>query len=50
MPYLRTLDALHLEAAMRLDVHAVVTYDLRLGDAARAAGLEVIAPGSVGNS
>ncbi|MPV50374.1 PIN domain-containing protein [Pseudactinotalea sp. HY160] len=45
MPYLRTLDALHLEAALRLDASAVLTYDHRLGDAARAAGLDVIAPG-----
>lgn len=45
MPYLRTLDALHLEAAIRLDVHAVLTYDIRLAEAARSAGLEVIAPG-----
>jgi len=46
MPYLRTLDALHLEAAMRLDVAAVLTYDHRLGKAARAVGLQVIAPGA----
>lgn len=45
MPYLRTLDALHLEAAIRLDAEAVLTYDHRLGEAARAAGLDVIAPG-----
>jgi predicted nucleic acid-binding protein len=45
MPYLRTLDALHLEAAMRLDVSAILTYDRRLGEAARSAGLDVIAPG-----
>lgn len=45
MPYLRTLDALHLEAAMRLDASAVLTYDRRLGAAARSAGLDVIAPG-----
>lgn len=45
MPYLRTLDALHLEAAMRLDVDAVLTYDYRLAEASRAAGLDVIAPG-----
>lgn len=45
MPYLRTLDALHLEAAMRLEVDAILTYDNRLADAARAAGLDVIAPG-----
>lgn len=50
MPYLRTLDALHLEAAMRLDVDAVLTYDHRLGEAARAAGLDVIAPGAESDS
>ena len=44
MPYLRTLDALHPEAAIRLDASAVLTYDRRLGEAARAAGLDVIAP------
>ena len=46
MPYLRTLDALHLEAALRLDATAVLTYDHRLGKAARALGLRVIAPGT----
>lgn len=45
MPYLRTLDALHLEAAMRLDVSAILTYDRRLRKAALSAGLDVIAPG-----
>lgn len=45
MPYLRTLDALHLEAAMRLDVQSVLTYDRRLSEAARSVGLDVIAPG-----
>lgn len=45
MPYLRTLDALHLEAALRLDVSAMLTYDRRLTAAARDAGLEVVAPG-----
>lgn len=45
MPYLRTLDALHLEAAMRLDVDAVLTYDRRLMEAAREAGFGVFAPG-----
>lgn len=45
MLYLCTLDALHLEAAIRLEVDAVLTYDNRLSDAARAAGLDVIAPG-----
>lgn len=46
MPYLRTLDALHLEAAMRLDAAAILTYDHRLSEAARSAGLDVIAPGA----
>ncbi|WP_166974357.1 type II toxin-antitoxin system VapC family toxin [Brevibacterium atlanticum] len=44
MPYLRSLDALHLEAALRLDVDALLTYDKRLEEAARSVGLEVIAP------
>ncbi len=44
MPYLRTPDALHLEAALRLDVAAVLTYDFRLAAAARAAGLRVLSP------
>jgi predicted nucleic acid-binding protein len=48
MRYLRTLDALHLEAAVRLDASAVLTYDRRLGEAARSVGLEVIAPGGAG--
>ncbi|MFT4286459.1 type II toxin-antitoxin system VapC family toxin [Nocardioides sp.] len=48
VPHLRTLDALHLEAALRLDAAAVLTYDRRLGDAARALGLDVIAPGAAG--
>ena len=47
MPYLRTLDALHLEAAIRLDVDASLTYDKRLGDSAGEVGLDVIAPGTV---
>lgn len=46
MPYLRTLDALHLEAAIRLDADAVLTYDRRLAAAAKSAGLDVIAPGA----
>ena len=46
MPYLRGLEVLHFEAAMRLDTTAVLTYDHRLGKAARAVGLQVIAPGT----
>ncbi|WP_286957671.1 type II toxin-antitoxin system VapC family toxin [Brevibacterium sp. UBA7493] len=45
MELLRTLDALHLEAAIRLDADAMLTYDHRLALAAEAAGLTVIAPG-----
>lgn len=44
MPYLRTLDALHLEAAVRLNADAMLTYDHRLTQAARTVGLNVIAP------
>lgn len=45
-PTLRSLDAVHLASAVALgsELGAVVTYDRRLADAARAAGLEVIAP------
>ena len=46
LPYLRTLDALHLEAAMRLDADAILTYDHRLAQAAASMGLDVIAPGA----
>lgn len=44
---LRSLDAIHLATAMRLraDLHALVTYDLRLLDAAAQAGLPVVSPG-----
>ncbi len=43
---LRSLDAVHLAAALRLgdDLEAVVTYDDRLADAARANGITVVAP------
>ena len=46
MPYLRGLDVLHLEVAMRFDATAVLTYDYRLGKAARAVGIQVVAPGT----
>lgn len=46
MPYLRTLDALHLEVALRLEASSILTYDGRLGRAAAEAGLEVISPGA----
>lgn len=44
-PSLRTLDALHLEAAIRLNASGILTYDRRLGEAAHAMGLDVITPG-----
>lgn len=41
---LRSLDALHLAGALGVDASAIVTYDIRLAEAARAHGLDVIAP------
>jgi predicted nucleic acid-binding protein len=43
---LRALDAIHLATALAIgdELAAFVTYDVRLAEAARAAGLEVIAP------
>ncbi|MGC5628686.1 type II toxin-antitoxin system VapC family toxin [Georgenia sp. Z1344] len=41
---LRSLDALHLAAAIRLDVEALVTYDNRLAGAAEELGMRVRAP------
>lgn len=45
-PTLRSLDAIHLASALvlREEVDALLTYDARLADAARAVGLEVVAP------
>lgn len=45
-PTVRSLDAIHLAAALSLgsDLAAVVTYDTRMGTAAQALGLPVIAP------
>ena len=43
---LRSLEAIHLASAMSVtdEIEAFVTYDLRLADAARAAGLTVVGP------
>lgn len=41
---LRSLDALHLAAVIRLDVAGLVAYDVRLVEAARDLGLTVVAP------
>lgn len=45
-PELRSLDAIHLAAAMALgpDLGVVLTYDDRLGEAARSSGLDVARP------
>jgi predicted nucleic acid-binding protein len=46
-PFLRTLDAIHLAAAMslRASLSAFVTYDKRLAAAAQETGLPVASPG-----
>jgi uncharacterized protein len=41
---LRSLDALHLAAAVRIGVDYLVTYDVRMGDSARRLGISVLAP------
>ncbi len=45
-PLLRSLDALHLAAALSVsgELAAVVTYDVRMTEAADALGLTVVAP------
>jgi predicted nucleic acid-binding protein len=45
---LRSLDAIHLASALSIrdDLSAFIAYDHRLGDAASAAGLQLLAPGS----
>ena len=42
----RTLDALHLASAQRVDPDAMLVYDRRLQDAARSAGFLVAHPGA----
>jgi hypothetical protein len=42
--HLRSLDALHLAAALRAGADVMVTYDQRQASAADAAGLHVLAP------
>lgn len=41
---LRSLDALHLAAAIRIGVDQILTYDVRMQEAARSLGLRVFAP------
>lgn len=42
--HLRSLDALHVAAALHGDADVMVTYDRRQADAAVAAGIPVVAP------
>jgi len=41
---LRSLDAIHLASALILGADSMLVYDVRLAEAARAAGLNVVAP------
>ena len=41
---LRSLDAIHLASAIAVGADAILTYDLRLADAAAAVGLASLAP------
>jgi len=43
-PGLRSLDALHLSGALVVEASAILTYDIKLAGAARAHGLQVLAP------
>lgn len=47
---LRSLDALHCAAAIRIGVDAMLTYDARLTVAAGRLGLTVVAPGTSGST
>lgn len=42
--HLRSLDALHLATALRVDADTLVAYDVRLLDAARSLGLTALSP------
>jgi uncharacterized protein len=42
---LRTLDAIHLASALRVEADEFITYDRHLGRAAAEAGLVVVSPG-----
>lgn len=47
-PFLRSLDAIHLAAALSIggDLAGIVTYDHRMGESARALDFRVEAPGA----
>lgn len=42
---LRALDAIHLASALAVEPDEMLVYDVRLAEAARAAGLTVVQPG-----
>ncbi|MCX6396212.1 MAG: type II toxin-antitoxin system VapC family toxin [Propionibacteriales bacterium] len=42
--HLRSLDAVHLAAAVQASVDAIVTYDHRMAESARDLGIKVLAP------
>lgn len=44
-PHLRSLDALHLAAALRMDAAGVITYDSQMIRAALDLGFDVASPG-----
>jgi predicted nucleic acid-binding protein len=44
--HVRTLDAVHLASAQRVDPDAMLVYDRTLADAARAIGFRVAHPGA----
>lgn len=43
---LRSQDALHLATALRVDAEQLITYDAEQAEAARRAGMRVLAPGA----
>ncbi|MCL2803309.1 MAG: type II toxin-antitoxin system VapC family toxin [Micrococcales bacterium] len=43
-PTLRSLDALHIAAAIDLNADAIVTYDMRMIEACQALGITVLSP------
>ena len=47
--HLRSLDAIHIAAALLGGCTAMVTYDHRMAEAAEEAGLTVVSPGSAWN-
>jgi uncharacterized protein len=44
--HVRPLDAIHIATAVRAGARTMLVYDRRLAEAAQAAGLEILAPGT----